>query len=36
VAVPAHKALRVGALNGILRDVADHKGVDRQSILDTL
>ncbi len=36
VAVPAHKALRVGTLNGILRDVADHKGVDRQSILDTL
>ena len=36
VAVPAHKALRVGTLNGILRDVADHKGVDRQSILDSL
>jgi predicted RNA binding protein YcfA (HicA-like mRNA interferase family) len=29
VAVPAHKALRVGTLNSILRAVSDHKGVDR-------
>jgi predicted RNA binding protein YcfA (HicA-like mRNA interferase family) len=36
VAVPAHRALRVGTLNGILRSVANHKGVDRQAILDTL
>jgi predicted RNA binding protein YcfA (HicA-like mRNA interferase family) len=36
VAVPAHKALRVGTLNGILRSVADHKGVDRQAILRSL
>lgn len=36
VAVPAHKALRVGTLNGILRAVANHKGVDRQAILDSL
>jgi predicted RNA binding protein YcfA (HicA-like mRNA interferase family) len=36
VAVPAHKALRVGTLNGILRAVANHKGVDRQTILDSL
>jgi predicted RNA binding protein YcfA (HicA-like mRNA interferase family) len=36
VVVPAHKAVRVGTLNGILRSVANHKGVDRQAILDTL
>lgn len=36
VAVPAHRAVRVGTLNAILRAVANHKGVDRQSILDTL
>ena len=36
VAVPAHKAVRVGTLNGILRDVANHKGADRQEILDSL
>jgi predicted RNA binding protein YcfA (HicA-like mRNA interferase family) len=36
VAVPAHKALRVGTLNGILRDVAKHKGVDRETILDSV
>ena len=35
VAVPAHKALRVGTLNSILRAVAKHKGVDRQVILDS-
>ena len=31
--VPAHKALRVGTLNGILRAVAQHKGVNREDIL---
>ena len=36
VAVPAHKAVRIGTLNGILRAVANHKGVDRQAILDSL
>ena len=36
VAVPAHKAIRIGTLNGILRAVANHKGVDRQAILDSL
>ena len=36
IAVPAHKAVRVGTLNGILRGVANHKGVDRQAILDSL
>jgi predicted RNA binding protein YcfA (HicA-like mRNA interferase family) len=36
IAVPAHKALRVGTLNAILRAVANHKGVDRKAILDSL
>lgn len=36
VAVPAHKAVRVGTLNAIMRSVANHKGVDRQAILDSL
>jgi predicted RNA binding protein YcfA (HicA-like mRNA interferase family) len=35
VAIPAHKVLRVGTLNGILRAVANHKGVDRQAVLDS-
>lgn len=35
VAIPAHKALRIGTLNSILRSVANHKGVDRQAILNS-
>jgi predicted RNA binding protein YcfA (HicA-like mRNA interferase family) len=36
VAVPAHKRVRVGTVNSILRAVASHKGVDRQVILDSM
>jgi len=36
IAIPAHKALRVGTLNSILRSVAAHKGIDRVEILDSL
>jgi predicted RNA binding protein YcfA (HicA-like mRNA interferase family) len=36
LSVPNHKSLRVGTLNAIVRAVATHKGVDRQTILDTL
>ena len=36
IAVPVHKALRVGTLNNILRAVANHKRVDRVDILKTL
>jgi predicted RNA binding protein YcfA (HicA-like mRNA interferase family) len=36
IAVPAHRALRVGTLNSILRAVSRHKGVARQDIIDTL
>lgn len=36
IAVPAHKTLRVGTLNGILRAVANHKGVERHDVLRSL
>ena len=36
VSIPAHKTLRVGTLNAIFRSVANHKGVDRQEILDSI
>jgi predicted RNA binding protein YcfA (HicA-like mRNA interferase family) len=33
IAIPAHKNLRVGTLSAILRNVAHHKGVERQDLL---
>jgi len=36
VTVPEHDPLKVGTLSGILRDVAEHLGVDRDSLLDEL
>lgn len=33
IAVPAHKSLRLGTLNAILKAVAKHKGVERTEIL---
>ncbi len=36
VAVPAHKNVRVGTLNAILRAVGKHKGVERQELLNSL
>jgi len=36
LSVPNHNPLRVGTLNGIVRVVAAHKGVDRQAVLDSL
>jgi len=33
IAIPDHKVLRIGTLNGILRAVANHKGVSREDIL---
>ena len=36
LAVPAHRSLRVGTLNAILRAVATHKGVVRDEILQSL
>jgi predicted RNA binding protein YcfA (HicA-like mRNA interferase family) len=36
LAVPNHNPLRVGTLNAIVRTVAAHKNVDRQTLLDSL
>jgi predicted RNA binding protein YcfA (HicA-like mRNA interferase family) len=36
IAVPDHKELRVGTLNAILGLVAEHKGVSRNTILDSI
>ena len=36
VVVPAHKRLRVGTLNAILRSVAAHKGVAKRELLKAL
>jgi predicted RNA binding protein YcfA (HicA-like mRNA interferase family) len=36
LSIPNHSPLRVGTLNGIVRAVATHKGLDRQTVLDSL
>lgn len=36
ISVPAHKALRIGTLNGVLRAVARHKHVSREDILSSI
>jgi predicted RNA binding protein YcfA (HicA-like mRNA interferase family) len=36
LSVPDHPALRIGTLNGILRAVADAKGVSRADVVATL
>ena len=36
IVVPAHKSLRVGTLNAILRSVARHKAVSKDKILRAL
>ncbi|HUZ45721.1 MAG TPA: type II toxin-antitoxin system HicA family toxin [Terriglobia bacterium] len=36
IVVPAHRQLRVGTLSAILRSIARHKGVPRESILRSL
>ncbi len=36
IVVPAHKSLRVGTLNAILRSIAAHKGISKEAILKTL
>ena len=35
IAVPDHKALRIGTLNNILRCASQHKSVLREDILDS-
>ena len=34
--IPAHKVLRIGTLNEILRLVANHKDVTREAILESI
>ena len=36
IPIPAHKSLRIGTLNAILRRIANHKGVSREAILESL
>jgi predicted RNA binding protein YcfA (HicA-like mRNA interferase family) len=36
LSVPNHNPLRLGTLNGIIRVVSVHKGVERQQLLDIL
>ena len=36
LAVPAHKYLRIGTLNAVLRTVANHKRVERDTIIESL
>jgi len=36
LSVPNHNPLRVGTLNGIVRAVSAHKGVERQQLLEAL
>jgi hypothetical protein len=36
IAIPDHRALRVGTLTSILRAVAQHKGISREAIITDL
>jgi len=36
VTVPAHDPLKVGTLNAVLRDVAEHHGLSRRELLHLL
>ena len=36
VTVPNHDALRMGTLNGVLKDVAEHAGVARDDVVEKL
>lgn len=36
VTVPDHSPIKLGTLNGILRDVAEHVGMTRDELLDHL
>jgi predicted RNA binding protein YcfA (HicA-like mRNA interferase family) len=36
ITIPRHQSLRVGTLNAILRDVAEHLDIPRQALLTTL
>lgn len=36
ITIPHHKSLRVGTLSAVLRDVAEHLGISRQALQETL
>jgi predicted RNA binding protein YcfA (HicA-like mRNA interferase family) len=36
ITIPRHAALRVGTLNAILKDVAQHLGMERDALLKSL
>ena len=36
MSIPSHKSLRIGTINSILRVVANHKGVSKNKIIETL
>jgi len=36
ITIPRHSPLRVGTLNSILKDVAQHLGVERDQLIDSL
>lgn len=36
VTVPDHESLRAGTLNGILKDVAAHAGLERDTVVEQL
>ncbi len=36
VTIPRHDPLKLGTLNGILNDVADHLGLGRQELMNSL
>ena len=36
VTIPLHGSLRVGTLNAVLSDVAEHLGIPRQTLVETL
>ncbi len=36
VTIPRHESLRVGTLNAIVRDIAEHLDIPRQTLLETL
>ena len=36
VTIPRHKALKVGTLNAVIADVADHLGISKEQVLKDL
>ena len=36
ITIPAHKPLRIGTLNGVLREVAEHFELSRDALVESL